>query len=172
MGYYKNLVIRIVIALIIFIIPYSLINYLLLKLTLYGSYPLLLTKYSPTIIGNSFMINNNLLNIISACVATSAYYLLLVLIIFTKDLRLKTSIYLFLIGSTLILAANIIRIDILIFIFLEYGKNIFERFHLFIWEFISSIYVALVWIFLVKKFKIKTIPVYSDIKYLIKNIRK
>ncbi|MDP6642009.1 MAG: pacearchaeosortase, partial [Candidatus Nanoarchaeia archaeon] len=114
---------------------------------------------------------NALLKIISACVATSAYHLLFGLVIFTKDIKLKTSIYLVLFGSIAIFLANILRIDLLIYIFLEFGKNFFEKVHLFLWQFVSSIYVALIWIFLVKKFKIKTIPIYSDIKHLIHLIK-
>ena len=172
MDYQKSLIIRIITALIIFIIPYEIINFILLKITLYGSYPLLLFNYNPLMINNGFVINNSILKIISACVATSAYYLLFILIISTKDLKLKDSVNLFLIGSFLILLANIIRIDILIYIFLEFGKNLFEKIHIIFWQFLSSIYVALVWIFLTRKFKIKNIPVYSDINYLLKIIKK
>ena len=151
MDYQKSLTIRIIIALIVFIIPYKFINFILLKLTLYGSYPLLLLNYNPLMINNSFVINNYILKMISACVATSAYYLLFILIISTKDIKLKDSIKLFLIGSFLILLANIVRIDILIYIFLEFGKNLFEKIHIIFWQFLSSIYVALVWIFLIRK---------------------
>ena len=172
MDYQKSLTIRIIIALIVFIIPYKFINFILLKITLYGSYPLLLLNYNPLMINNSFVINNYILKMISACVATSAYYLLFILIISTKDIKLKDSIKLFLIGSFLILLANIVRIDILIYIFLEFGKNLFEKIHIIFWQFLSSIYVALVWIFLIRKFKIKNIPVYGDIIYLLRIIKK
>jgi|ETN02SMinimDraft_4_1059925.scaffolds.fasta_scaffold239172_1 exosortase/archaeosortase family protein len=171
MDYKEKLIIRVVIAFLLFIIPYSLINFILLKFTLYGSYPLLFLKYNPIINGNAFIIENTLLKIISACVATSAYYLLFGLVIFTKDIKLKQSIYLILFGSIAIFLANILRIDLLIYIFVEFGKNFFERVHLFLWQFVSSIYVALIWIFLVKKLKIKTIPVYSDIKHLMHLIK-
>ena len=171
MNYKERLIIRIFIALILFIIPYNIINFILLKLTLYGSYPLLLLKYNPIINNNGFIIDKSILNIISACVATSAYYLLFMLIIFTKDIKLKTSINLFLLGSFLILIANILRIDVLIYIFLEYGRNFFDKFHIFFWQFTSSVYVALIWIFLIWKFKIKNIPIYSDIIYLLSIIK-
>ncbi|MBI2673204.1 hypothetical protein HYX19_03010 [Candidatus Woesearchaeota archaeon] len=74
-------------------------------------------------------------------------------------------------GILLILLLNIIRIDILIFIFLEYGINWFNNLHLFFWKFLSSIAVVLIWIFLCHKFKIKNIPVYSDFKFLMKEIK-
>lgn len=70
----------------------------------------------------------------------------------------------FLLGSLIILIANIIRIEALIIILLKGGQNYFETLHLFIWKILSSVFVAGVWIFLIKKFKIKSVPLISDIK--------
>ena len=81
-------------------------------------------------------------------------------------------IKLFFIGSLLILLMNIFRIDILILSSVKFGKVWFDAIHMIFWKFLSTLYVAFVWIFLVKKFKIKTIPIYSDIKYLINKIKK
>ena len=65
---------------------------------------------------------------------------------------------------------NILRIDLLIFVLLEFGSDLFDKIHLVFWNFISGLYVAFVWIFLVKKFKVKSIPVVSDVKELYKRI--
>jgi hypothetical protein len=61
---------------------------------------------------------------------------------------------------------NILRIDLLIAAFVSLGKEWFDTIHLVFWKFVSGVYVALVWIFLSKKYKIRSIPIYTDIKYL------
>ena len=173
MKYPTKLIFRLAIALIIFIIPFNFFNFLFSKMTLYPSFLFVLIKYSNAILENNYMIvNDHVLKFIPACIGTSAYYLLSLLILSTKDIKLKTRIYIFLLGSLLILTLNIVRIDILIYILMKYGSNLFRAVHLFFWEFVSSIYVAIVWLFLARKFKIKAIPVYSDLKYLIKKIKK
>ena len=71
----------------------------------------------------------------------------------------------FFLGSLLILAMNLLRIIILIVLDIEFGKDYFDAVHLLFWNFVSGIYIALVWIFLVKKFKVSMVPYYSDLKY-------
>lgn len=78
----------------------------------------------------------------------------------------KKGSIMFLLGAILIYFANVARIGILSTIYFTQGSDVFEKYHLFIWNFVSGIYVALVWIFLTIKFKLKEIPMYSDIKYL------
>ena len=73
----------------------------------------------------------------------------------------------FLSGSFLILLMNVIRVDALLYILVECGENWFKKIHIFFWHFVSSIYVAAVWIFLSYKFKVKSIPIYSDFKFLL-----
>ena len=76
----------------------------------------------------------------------------------------------FLVGILAIWIINLVRIILLIVILKELGSNYFDQVHLLFWHFISGVYVALVWIFLVKKFKVKKIPIVSDVKYLYKRI--
>lgn len=171
MKYEKRLILRLLALIVIFLIP-SLILIIFSKPTIYLSYySLKLLSYNPILMDNNITINQTTLTFIPACVATSAYYLLIALIFLTKDLKLKTITYSIIIGSSLILLFNILRVDILVFILLNFSNNLFDTLHLFIWKFLSGIYVALVWLLLVKIFKIKTIPIYSDVKYLIKKIK-
>jgi exosortase/archaeosortase family protein len=121
---------------------------------------------------DSILVYGHTINFIPACAAASAYLLLVLLIFLSKDIKISTRIYMFLLGSFLILSLNIIRIDILIIILIKYGKNLFEDLHLVFWKIISTIFVAFVWIILNIIFKVKTIPVVSDIVYLINIIRK
>ena len=71
----------------------------------------------------------------------------------------------FLLGSLLILGMNLLRIVILVVLNVEFGASYFDAVHLLFWNFVSGVYIALVWIFLVKKFKVDKIPYYSDLKY-------
>lgn len=168
MKYETGLVARVLIALAIFLVPYNVFYALFLKITVFLSYLPLLLKYNPVIEGDLILINSQPLRFIPACIATSAYYLLALLVLSTKDIKPKSRIFMFVIGSGLILITNTIRIDILIYTFLEYGRNLFGLIHLFFWTIVSSIYVVIVWIFLTKLFRIKAIPIYSDLVYLYK----
>ena len=166
MKHEHNLIVRVIIAIVVTSV-YNFFYNIFTPATVYGSWILLkLFGYSGSIIGNVMTIRNANFIFIEACIALAAYYLLFLLVIFTKDLSLKQSIKLLVIGSGLILIMNVIRIDLLIILFLEAGKMYFDFIHMVFWKFIAGIYVALVWIFLSKRFKIKTIPFYSDLKEL------
>lgn len=168
MKYVKELLVRIVIAVLLLVIPVNVFYLLLSKVTLFGSLSIFyLLGYPIQVSGYNLSLNGQSLEFVPACVATSAYYLLTLLILLTKDVKLKGRFYIFISGSLLILLMNLIRIDILLYILVEFGKNWFENIHIIFWHFVSSIYVAAVWIFLTYKFKIKSVPVYSDFKFLL-----
>ncbi|MBT4334246.1 pacearchaeosortase [archaeon] len=171
MEYRQKLFVRFIIA-ILAVIFYNFLFYEILKpFTIYGSYLFLLIFESGIKLAeNSLIVSGHTFNFIHACIAGSAYFLLFILLISTKDIKLIDGIKLFFVGSSLILLMNIIRIDILIISSIKFGKVWFDAIHLIFWKFLSTIYVAFVWISLVKKFKIKTIPIYSDIIYLITRI--
>ena len=66
----------------------------------------------------------------------------------------------------------LLRIVVLILVLYYAGQNWFDLIHLVFWRFVAGFYVALVWIFLVNKFKVKSIPVYSDVKELLESIKR
>jgi len=166
MKYQDKLILRILIIFLVFLL-YDHSYLLFSQLTKYLGYlSLNLFGYGVNLINNNLIVNNQTFALISACIALPAYYLLFFLILITKDIKSKDSVKIFLVGSLLILLMNVIRIDLLIMSFIHLGKNFFDSIHLIFWKFVSGIYVALVWIFLSKKYKIKNIPVYSDLKYL------
>ena len=74
----------------------------------------------------------------------------------------------FFIGAAAIFFMNIARIVILVFVYLNFGKNYFDLVHIVFWHVVSTIFVAAVWIALVEWYKIKQIPVYSDIKEILR----
>ena len=162
MKYEHSLLIRILLC----FIPLSLLTWILTPITLKLSYITLL-YYNPILISADVMVINGIpFSFIEACIATSAYYLIILLVLLTKEITLKQRIKLIFIGSLLILLMNLLRIFILIFVTVNYGFYWFEIIHLAFWKFVSGIYIALVWILLVRYYKIKSVPVYDDIKYL------
>jgi hypothetical protein len=115
------------------------------------------------------MFNTTAVNIVNACVAGSAYYLLFILAMSTKDLRVVKRLKLITFCFATFLVFNIIRIIIMTLIS---GGAYFESVHMFFWYFISVIFVMLIWFYAVKLFKIVAIPVYSDIKFILKQVNK
>jgi exosortase/archaeosortase family protein len=132
-------------------------------MTLYGSYFLLKLFYKVNIIGNTISIGEQSFTIISACTALIAYILLAVLVLTTRKLeRLK----IFFIGAGAIYLMNILRIFILIAVYVQFGKNYFDAVHLIFWHIVSTLFVAIIWICLVEHYKVRSIPIYSDIKFI------
>jgi exosortase/archaeosortase family protein len=166
MEYKDKFLLRVLIIFLAMLI-YQDIYLILLPLTKFLSFLFLkLVDNTASILNNSLVVGGKSFKIISACVALPAYYLLLFLTLTTKDLSFKKSCKLLIVGSILIITMNIIRIDFLILVFIGLGKSWFDYIHLFLWKFVSGIYVALVWIFLTKKYNIQSIPIYDDFKYL------
>ncbi len=142
-------------------------------LTVNLSYAILKSIYP----GDVFLPLNNLLlvkrlfiSLIPACIAGAAYYLLLALNL-TTPMRAKqrTKSIIFLFGTFLIL--NVARIIIFIILVLK-GSQYFDQAHYLTWYFGSTILVILIWFVNVKLFKIKKIPVYSDMQGLYKIAKK
>mgnify|MGYP003734933157 CR=1 FL=1 len=169
MKYYKNIILRLAFA-ILFVNLYGFFHKIIFPLTAYPAYFFIKLGYPANMINDAIFIGGNMVNIIPACVAGMAYSLLLFLILFTRGISLNESFKMFFIGAGLILAMNILRIDLLIFILMEFGSDLFEKTHMIFWNFVSGVYVAIVWIYLVKKFKVENIPLISDIKELYKRI--
>lgn len=169
MKYFPKLAIRLLIG-FSFMFFYGFYHKFLFPLTVYPSYFLINLFYDIQLVGNSFFIENSVINVVPACIAVIAYALLFLLIIFTKDLSFIKSVKIFFVGGLLILAMNVLRTVLLSVILVEFGSNLFEDVHLLFWNFVSGAYVAFVWIFLVFRFKIKEIPIYGDLKYLYKRI--
>src|SRR3989344_6427380 len=101
---------------------------------------------------------------IPACIAGAAYFLLLILNLSTpvKSAFKRATMVLFSFASFLIM--NILRIVFLSIIFVE-GYLWFDIIHKFFWYFLSTLFIVAIWFAEVKLFKIKEIPVYSDLKY-------
>ncbi len=163
----KEIIIRYTCALIT-VLSISLFTIILLPLTLYASYVLSLPFLSVSLSENTLIFDSGMFTFIPACAATLAYVLLLFLIFLTSEISFAKGIKMFFLGSAIIFIMNLIRILFLIYLYINFGGNYFESIHLILWHFVSTIFVAGVWIFLVEFYEIKSIPIVSDIKIIIR----
>lgn len=152
-------------------IVYPVFYFIFSPLTLYLSYGVLSLYLPATLQGTTILVGDTILVFVPACTAASAYALLSVLLFLTRGISWKLGVKLFLLGSLLILGANLLRIQVLFYLLFFVGKNYFATLHLVIWKVLSSVYVAGVWIFLTWLYRITTIPVVSDFQYLLTSLR-
>lgn len=140
--------------------------------TLYLTFWILDLFYVVSLKGNEIIFDSISFTLIPACTASVAYLLLGLLILTTRSIRWITRLKMFIYGSMLLLFFNILRILILVFVYVNFGKNYFDALHIIFWEVVSTIVVILIWIGLIKWYRVKNIPVYSDFKFLLESVKK
>ena len=134
MKYESKLIIRILSLFIIILLP-EIFYTIFTTLTIYPVYLILkLLQYNPELVGNSMLINSIPILFVPACIAASAYGLLTILILITKDIKLEKIVKMLSLGYLLILLTNIIRITILLLILINFSSNLFETVHMFFWR--------------------------------------
>jgi exosortase/archaeosortase family protein len=121
-----------------------------------------------TLINNSLLVKSVSFEIVSACVGGFAYYLLFILIFSTREIKLLKRIKILLILYGLLFFFNIARILFMVYI---YGFVYFDTIHWFFWYFISTFFVFMLWVIAVSLFKIKNIPIYSDLTSILSSFR-
>jgi len=136
-------------------------------LTVYSVYFLLLRFSEGVVLVStgvipSIFLKGYIAQIIPACVAGSAYYLLLILNL-TTPMKIKKRIasILFLLISFLII--NILRITIFALL-VPKGYQYFDVAHEITWYLGSTIMIAIIWFANIMIFKIRMVPIYSDLK--------
>ena len=145
-------------------------------LTVYPTYLFLNIFYDVSILaGNILLIGggNPILLIdreipiefIKACIAGSAYYLLMILNLATPKIKLRKRINMLLLAFAIFLSLNLLRIFLLSFLAIS-GSPYFDATHRLFWYSLSTIFVVAIWFAEVKLFRIREIPFYSDIKFL------
>ena len=142
-------------------------------LTIYPIFFLLSLFFEVSLFGNFLILDNFLpIEIIGACVAGSAYYLLLILNL-AIPMKIQKRIKMLLFSLLSLLIINILRIFFLSLLFVS-GKSFFDITHELFWYFGSIVFVVGVWFAGIKIFKIREIPFYSDLKSLgfLKNLKK
>jgi exosortase/archaeosortase family protein len=161
------------IILIITALPSFWIFYLIFTpLTLYPSYLLLKLLFGASLSAHIILIGKYSIpvQIIDACIAGSAYYLLLILNLSIPSIKFKKRIKMIGFAFSSFLIINIVRIVVLSSIYLL-KPNIFDISHKLSWYIGSIILIVAIWFIEVKKFNIKGIPFYSDLKAMYKNIK-
>ena len=120
--------------------------------------------------GNIIFISGIYAEIIPACIAGAAYYLLLILNLSTPmKLNKRAKSIGFLLGVFLIL--NISRILFFSALAIN-GVGYFDVAHELVWYFGSTIMLVVVWFVNVWVFNIKSVPIYTDASNLIREIKK
>lgn len=147
-------------------IPYK----LLLPLTIYPVNFILGFFYDAALAGNRIFFEIIAIEIIPACVAVSAYFLLVMLNLLTP-MSIRKRLWSLLFSASLLLIMNIARITALSFMLLS-GWAYFDIVHRALWYFLSIFLVAGIWFLTAYIFGIKEIPVYDDFKTVLSNYRK
>lgn len=150
----------------------SLFYTLFTPLTVYSVYGILsLTFESATLLANNVLFFDGVYaQIIPACIAGAAYYLLLILNLSTpmkEWTRFKSILFI----SVSFLLVNIVRIVVFAMILSE-GYQYFDAAHSIVWHLGSTVIVAAIWFINVQLFKIGGVPVYSDMRNLLREARK
>ena len=145
-------------------LSYNLLYLVLSPITVLGSFVLLDPFYNVALVGTELIFDSVTFSFIPACIAVSAYLFLGALILFTRGIGWRLALKMFAIGSGAIFLANLMRILFLVWVYVQYGRNIFESLHFSIWFLVSTVFIAGLWIGLVKYYEVKGVPVYSDLK--------
>ena len=135
----------------------------LTPLTIKAVYLILNIFSNPEVVANFIRTSSLTIEIVPACVAGSAFYLLFILVFSTADIAPKKRLLALLASLGALFVLNILRILILIPFA---NEPYFEALHWVFWHVVSTIFVVAVWLFIIYFFKIKTVPIYSDIKVL------
>ncbi|MBI4116623.1 pacearchaeosortase [Candidatus Pacearchaeota archaeon] len=138
-------------------------------LTVYLSYFIFQIFFDANILRNIIILNNSVpIELIKSCIAGSAYYLLFVLNMSVPNIKIKRRLLMILFSFSALLIVNVARIVFLGAVFLN-GFSIFVLAHKFMWYFVSTAFIVIIWFSEVKIFGIKEIPFYSDIKFFHKH---
>src|SRR3989338_8061426 len=164
----KNIFLRYLLILLV-ALPNLFIFYLIFTpLTIYPLFVLFKLSFAKVLLSKSsfFILDGFQIDIIKACVAGSAYYLLFILNVSVPKIKFKKRIKMLLFSFAFFLILNIIRIFALTLIFVS-GSSSFESLHKIFWYAGATIFVVLIWFFEVKIFKIKKKKKYLNFFFFI-----
>jgi len=141
-----------------------------LNVTIYPVNFLLNLFYESSINGAFMLIGPRIIEIIPACVGISAYLLLLILNL-TIEMKPKTRFLSITFSFLTLLVINILRIFILTILLIN-NNAYFDVIHKFLWYFMSFLIVIGIWFLTAYIFKIRTTPIYDDIRLIMKPVIK
>ena len=137
-------------------------------LTVYPIYFLLNYFFGATLEGTTVYVRAIPIEMIKACIAGSAYYLLLIFNLSTPKIKITQRLKMIFFAFLIFLAANLLRIFLLTILYMA-GSPLFDIIHKLSWYAGSVILVIAIWFYQVKIYKLKKIPFYSDLKFLYKH---
>jgi len=167
----SNVFLRYLILIAVALPNFWIFYFIFTPLTVYPVYFLLSFFYDSLLIGNIILVNDVAIDLIKACIAGSAYYLLLILNLSIPKIKIQKRIKMILFAFGIFLAVNVLRIFLLGIMILE-KSSLFNFTHQLFWYLVSIVFVVGIWFTEVKIFKIKEIPFYSDIVFVYKKIFK
>jgi len=168
---FLDIIIRYAILVLAAIPNLAIFYWIFTPLTIYPTYYLLNIFFEVSLSGNIIHTMGDYIEIIAACVAGSAYYLLLILNLSLKNIKTNKRIKMLLFAFLAFLIVNVLRVFLLSTIFiLEFSW--FDVAHKLSWYIGSVVLVVAIWFTEVKIFKIKEIPFVSDLKFLYKKSRR
>ena len=169
---FLDILIRYFILLVAALPDFGIFYFVFTPLTIYAVYFILSMFFNVSLMKDVILISGRFpIQIIGACVAGSAYYLLLILNLSTPGIKFVKRMKMISFSFLVFLVFNILRIVLLSSIFVN-GSPAFDIVHLASWYFGSVILVVLIWFAEVKFFKIKEIPFYSDVKKMFGQFKK
>ena len=156
-------------VMLLFVLLAYFIYDMLTPLTVYASAYLLKLFYSVNIKGHLIILNRSFfIEIISACVAGSAYVLLFI-INFSTPMKKKQRFYSVTFSFLVLFILNVLRIVFLSILAVNQFR-FFDLTHKLFWYVLSTLFVVGIWFMSVEIFSVKEIPIYSDLKCFIKAI--
>ncbi len=164
------LVLRYVFLAVLGVFNLELFYYVFSPLTVYPVYWILSLIYENTTLlqGNLLFFSGVYAQIIPACIAGAAYYLLVILN-FAMPLKISQRIKSLVFLAAVFLALNILRIVVFGSLLVS-GSQYFDVAHEVVWYFGSTVMVVIIWFVNVWAFKIKEIPVYTDFRNILKDV--
>lgn len=164
----KSIALRYSLVLILGLSNFYIISKILSPLTIHTTNAILNIFTSTTLIADTIQLASTKIQIAPSCVAASAYYLLIFLLLATptKTKTLTKAL------ATAIISLFILNVTRILLLIPVISSPNFESIHWITWHIISIILVVGIYITTIKFYKIKTIPIYTDFKYLIKIIKR
>ena len=151
----------IILLAIVFALPF--IYNIVKPLTIIPSLYLLDLFYGVQQFNDYIIINTTtFIEMIPACIAGSAYLLLLILNLSTP-LNIKRRIFSIIFSLLVLLILNILRI-VVFSIWYHEKILLFDFTHKLTWYVLSTLFVVVIWLAAIKIFSVKEIPFYTDIK--------
>lgn len=163
---------RYIFLIVLGLFGFSFLYKTLAPITVYPVFSILNILYNDVVFQspNVLLISGDSIVLVEACIAGAAYFLLLILNLTTPlSIKTRAKSLAFIFISFLLL--NIIRIVVFTFLYLSWN-DIFNITHMLFWYIGSTILLVFIWFFNVYLFKIKSTPIYTDMREIYKDAIK